>query len=121
MKIHISDYGQLFHPIRASVVNAGIRAISDDLDPGFPEWARRNFHIIDHVIMEVAKVKAAGFNHYSMRTIIEVTRHHTALRQSGGAEYKINDHITPDLSRLVTEIFYGLDGFFSMRKRTSLA
>ena len=64
----------------------------------FDKWLIENNHIWRAFENEALKVVRAGYEHYSARTIIEVLRHHSALREKDGT-WKINDHITPWLAR----------------------
>jgi len=53
-----------------------------------------------------------------MRTIIEVLRHNSIIRQRGDKVFKINDHCAPDLARLMMILFPAeLGGFFEVRGR----
>lgn len=84
----------------------------------FPYFCHHNMHVIDAVTEECRKLKNAGRVRYSMRTIIEVLRHNSAIRQAGDVTFKINDHAAPDLARLVMILFPAeLDGFFELRGR----
>lgn len=53
---------------------------------------------------------------YSARTIGEYLRHNTLLSDSG-ADFKINDHIWPDLARLYMLVHPERHGFFETRGR----
>lgn len=57
-----------------------------------------------------------GFKRYSARTIGEYLRHHSALHASG-TEFKLNDHIWPDLARLYMLAHPDRAGFFECRQR----
>lgn len=59
---------------------------------------------------------AMGHKRYSARTIGEVIRHHTALSDSG-ADFKVNDHLWPDLARLHMLVHPERAGFFELRGR----
>lgn len=63
---------------------------------------------------EAQSVRAAGFTHYSARTIIHVLRHHSAVRD-GSMEHKINDHISPVLARRLMRDDPSFAGFFELR------
>ena len=76
-----------------------VRCKADLFRPGFPKWLKDNFHVwrsFEHVANEIW---ARGRRHYSARTIVEVLRHETALREPA-SNYKINDWNTPDMARL---------------------
>lgn len=67
---------------------------------GFPEWINNNLHIWKAFETEANRIWARGRRHYSSRTIGEFLRHETALKENSDTEWKINDHVWPDLSRL---------------------
>jgi len=74
-----------------------------------------NLHVFDEVLREIIKLKNAGQEHYSMRTIIEVLRHESAIH-ANDEHFKINNNIAPPLARLVMLMFPELDGFFAVRE-----
>lgn len=59
---------------------------------------------------------SANRRRYSARTIGEYLRHHTTLTDSS-ADFKINDHVWPDLARLYMLVHPERDGFFETRGR----
>lgn len=120
MKLTLSQWGQLFPSIKSAAVKKAIQQNLSQWGEDFPKWANDNQHIIDHLMAEVARVKEAGFDHYSMRTLVEVTRHHTSLRQRD-VVFKIQNNVTPDLARLAIILFPELEGFFDLRHRRSVA
>jgi hypothetical protein len=81
----------------------------------FHGWLDGNWHVYEAFELEANKV-AARRDHYSSRTIIEVLRHETALRESTNElGLKINNNIAPDMARL-WEMFHPLrKGFFEKR------
>lgn len=76
-----------------------IRCKRDLFRADFPAWLADNFHIWKAFEREADKVWARGRTRYSGRTIIEVLRHESALRERE-SEWKLNDWWTPDLCRL---------------------
>lgn len=83
--------------------------------PGFVEWLEENEHVYRE--FERRALQVAGFrDHYGARTIIEVMRHETAIRQLGD-EYKLNDHMTPDLARLFSMCNPNHASLFEFRTR----
>lgn len=81
---------------------------------GFFYWLRDNFGIWKRFVQEADKVRAAGRDHYSARTIGEYIRHETALREAG--EVKINNNAFPDCARLYMHM-RKCEGFFELRTR----
>lgn len=59
---------------------------------------------------EVAKKR----DHYSAYIIVQVLRHNS-LVSDNDEEYKINNNITPLLSRVATQLFPVLNGFFKIK------
>lgn len=56
--------------------------------------------------------------HYSARTIGEVIRHHTNLRDAT-SEFKVTDWLWPDLARLYMLVYPDRSEFFETRKRAA--
>lgn len=82
----------------------------------FHAWLTDNYHVWERFKAEANKIRGAGWDHYSARTIIEVLRHESNLRDVGG-RWKLNDWYTPDLARLYMELDSTADGFFEIRNR----
>lgn len=80
----------------------------------FGRWLFENWHVYEAFEREALKVRATGREHYSARTIGEYLRHHTLVAQREG-EFKINDHVWPDLARLFMQMNQSLRGFFETR------
>lgn len=74
-------------------------AHADQFTPDFLSYLPANMYVFEAFEREALQVAVRGFKHYSARTIIEVLRHHSALKEVGGA-WKLNDHNTPYLARL---------------------
>lgn len=82
--------------------------------PDFPAWLAANFHIWKAFEREANRVSNRGRSRYSGRTIIEVLRHESALRDNYG-EWKLSDWWTPDLCRLYMLMHPEREGFFELR------
>lgn len=80
----------------------------------FAEWLDANWHIWLAFSREANRIYATGRKRYAARTIIEWLRHETAIREAS-AEFKINDHFTPDLARLWLAFHPERAGFFETR------
>jgi len=80
----------------------------------FIKWLPDNQHIWNAFVNEAIKIHQKGFKHYSARTIIEVLRHHSALKEIGSA-WKINDHHAPYLARLFDIVYEDKAGLFEYR------
>lgn len=68
--------------------------------PEFLLYLEANIHVYNAFEREALRVAGRGFKHYSARTIVEVLRHHSALREASSPAWKLNDHNTPYLARL---------------------
>lgn len=104
----------LFDPIATE--RALVQAHADQFLEGFEAWLEENRHVWLRFAAEADKIRARGRKKYSARTIIEVLRHESALADTG-EPWKLNDHNTPDLSRLYLLTRPGTEGFFEKRRR----
>jgi hypothetical protein len=87
------------------------------LSAEFCEWMGENRHIWQAFVANTDRIIARGFTHYSARTIVEYIRHETALHQNGG-DHKLNNNITPYLSRLYDLCYPAKAGLFEYRVTT---
>ncbi|MBP7501189.1 MAG: hypothetical protein KA784_00215 [Aquabacterium sp.] len=89
----------LLMPAPLAMVNANL-----DLFPSsFLAYLPDNLHVYEAFEREALGVIAAGYSHYSARTIAEVLRHTSALRERNPDQYsgwKLNGNHVPYLSRL---------------------
>jgi hypothetical protein len=70
----------------------------------FMAWLSENWHVWQEFEAQADRVWARGRRHYSARTIFEVLRHESVVKEAGNAEgWKLNNNVVPDLARL-----YGL-------------
>ncbi len=83
----------------------------------FYQWVKDNYPVFEYFEQSALKVHGHGVKHYSARTIVEVMRHRTNIREIGDGTWKLNDKRTPDMSRLFLALHPELGGFFEMRKR----
>lgn len=67
--------------------------------PGFLSWLAANAHIYAAFEQEALSLIAAGRDHYSARTIVEVLVHHSILSATSGT-FKIGNDRAPDLARV---------------------
>ena len=82
----------------------------------FMSWLSSNWHVWLAFEAEADKVWERGRRHYSARTIYEVLRHESALRQDApGEEWKLNNNQVPDLARLYTLMHPDRADFFETR------
>lgn len=83
----------------------------------FPLWMEDNFHVWQRFARECDLLRECGRDHYSARTVIEVLRHETQLRECG-SDYKISNDFIPDLARLY-QFTRHCDGFFTLKERAA--
>lgn len=82
----------------------------------FVQWLEANYSAWEAFEREADKIWNAGRRHYSARTIGEVLRHESALREKPNTHgWKLNDHYWPDLARLYALLHPDRDKFFELR------
>lgn len=82
--------------------------------PDFPDWMHANWHVVEAFTVAAEQIWNAGFTHYSARTIMEVIRHRSNVREISG-EFKINNNQIPDLARLHRLMNPDRAGLFAVR------
>lgn len=82
----------------------------------FAEWLTENWHVFEYFARSANSVWSHGWRHYSARTIWEVMRHRSAVRELTG-EWKLNDHRVPDVARLYLLLNEDKAGLFELRER----
>jgi hypothetical protein len=87
-----------------------------DFAPEFRSWLHANLHVWQAFVHEAMKVRAVGHDHYSARTIVEVLRHQSAIREVGGP-WKIDNDRVPDMARLWGLRYPSMAAMFAFRKR----
>ena len=85
----------------------------------FYEWVIANIHIYEYFEKSAMQVWRAGHKHYGARTIVEVMRHRTAIREIGNGEWKINNNYVPDMAVLYMELHPEQDGFFQLKRKAA--
>ena len=86
----------------------------DQFSDKFVEWLPVNLHIWDAFCVEAIKVYNRGFKHYSSQTILYVLRHHSNLREKGDG-WKLDNDVTPYLSRLFDLYYPEMSGMWEFR------
>lgn len=89
--------------------------------PDFYSWLTANYHVFEYFEKSAIKVWEHGFTHYSARTIVEVMRHRSNIREIGNGEWKLNDNKTPDMARLYMLLHPEHIGLFEFRVRKAAA
>lgn len=95
---------------------SAVKAIEDNKDQfrcDFAEWISANWPIYEEFESEAFRV-AQVRDHYAARTIVEVIRHWTTLREEG--HFKINNNRIPDMARLFSMLHPEKAGFFKLRE-----
>lgn len=80
----------------------------------FAEWLDTNWHVWERFSAIANEVWARGRKHYSARTILEVMRHETVIREIG-SDFKLNDQSAPPMARLYMHLWPEKTGFFELR------
>lgn len=88
----------------------------EHLRPDFYEWLKANYAIWERFEREANAIWRAGRKHYSQRTIWEVMRHETALREVDPT-FKLNDKWVKSLAHLYLALNRDKPGFFETRER----
>lgn len=84
--------------------------------PGFFAWLDQNEHIYQVFERMALTMFNSGRKRYSARTIIEVIRWNTDLKDNS-VTWKINDHYTPGMARWFIDNHPECEGFFDVRER----
>lgn len=82
----------------------------------FMDWLITNWHVWVAFEFEADRIWNMGRRHYSARTIYEYLRHETVVKEGPNEyEFKLNNNVVPDLSRLYILMHPDRDGFFERR------
>jgi hypothetical protein len=88
----------------------------DNYPDGFWHWMGQNEHIYAAFRVKAFQMALKGRKRYSARTIIEVLRWETDLRENKPL-FKISNNMVPGMSRLfMTEYGGRYPGFFELRQ-----
>lgn len=98
---------------------ASVRADSTRYPAGFADWLAENPTVYDAFEREALAV-AHRREHYSARTIAEVLRHESAVRQSGDG-LKLDNDMVPGMARLFAMAHPRFQGLFEFRESKSAA
>jgi hypothetical protein len=82
------------------------------------DWMRANWKVWLAFEHEADARAAEGHRAWGARTIGEFIRRQTRIAERDG-EFKVNDHIWPDLARLYMIMKPEREGFFDLRGRNS--
>ena len=85
--------------------------------PDFAVWLAENWHVFEYFQRSANTVWSHGWKHYSARTIWEVMRHRSAVREISNEPWKLNDHRVPDVARLYLLLNADKAGLFELRER----
>lgn len=88
----------------------------DKFRADFGDWLADNWHVFEYFSGASNAVWSHGWKHYSARTIWEVMRHRSAVRETTHV-FKLNDHRVPDVARLYTLMNPDKAGLFEFRDR----
>lgn len=84
----------------------------------FEEWLATpdGVTVYHELVLRAKRLQQAGWRHYSHKAIVESIRYDRNIHVGPEAGFKINDHYTSRLARLVMEENFELDGFFEIRE-----
>jgi len=85
----------------------------------FYKWLNANFPIFSHFEISAIQTYQAGFKHYSARTIVEVMRHRSNIREIGDGNWKLNNNRTPDMAKLYLLLHPEHSDFFELRHKAA--
>ncbi len=107
----------------SSLIGVDVAAPIDNLTPfagyfrpGFLCWLVNNEAIYAQFEGQTLDLIAAGWTHFSARTIVEEIRHYTRHRERGNCSFKINDHHAPDLARVFSIKYPRFARFWEYRR-----
>lgn len=98
---------------------ATVRADATHYPANFANWLAENPLVWDAFEREALRV-ARVRSHYSARTIVEVLRHQTAVRQEGEG-LKLDNDMTPGMARLFAHVHPEHSKLFEFRESKSAA
>jgi hypothetical protein len=88
---------------------------SDTYPAGFWRWLAENEHIYDAFKIEAIRMALTGRERYSARTIVELLRWQSDLKDSD-VTFKINGNYVPGMARLfMSEFGHKFPKFFALR------
>lgn len=83
----------------------------------FADWLADNWQVFEYFAHSANAVWSHGWRRYSARTIVEVMRHRTAVREIGDGTWKLNNNRTPDMAKLYLLLNQDKVGLFELRER----
>lgn len=105
MSIELARAAVLLHPHQFS--------------PSFYTWLNANYPIFEYFENAAMNTWEAGHKHFGARTIVEVMRYRTALREIGNGAWKLNNNRTPEMARLYMLLHVEQAGFFELREQAA--
>lgn len=81
----------------------------------FCDWLPTNLHVFGEFCSRARSLVRAGRKHYSGKTIIEVIRYNTDIKQNGKTSWKLNNTHTSYLVRLCELVYPETNGLFEKR------
>lgn len=88
------------------------------IDERFRAWLKENPHVLELYLKYSRELLAAGRKRYSVKAITERVRWHVNI-QTTGDQFKINDHFSAPMARILVQMEPKLESVFSFRKRTA--
>lgn len=88
------------------------------IDDRFGEWVAKNPHVV-RLYLRFAREARSKRAHYSVKAITERVRWEVNIHLTTEDEFRINDHFSAPMARLLINIDPSLRGLFALRKRTA--
>jgi hypothetical protein len=85
-------------------------------DDKFFEYHEKNPHVFELFVKYAKKVKASGYKHYGMHTIMHRVRWHINIDTEDPDGYKMDNNYSSRYARLLAKEYPEFEGFFHTRK-----
>jgi hypothetical protein len=89
------------------------------IDEKFADYHRGHPEVYSKLVTLARQAKAAGFDHYGMKALIERLRWHMTVERQSTEPFKINNVFTRCYARAIMMCEPDLAGFFETRKLRS--
>ncbi len=86
------------------------------LDEKFFKYHKDNPHVLELLLMYTRQVKEAGFDTYSLNTIMNRVRWHVNIETKDIEGYKMNNNYSSRYARLIVLEAPEFEGFFNNRE-----
>lgn len=88
------------------------------IQESFERWIADNPKAEEQFVALARKARAAGFDHYGIKAMVEVVRFHFSIERRAG-RFAIDNRHTSRLARYLDAKYPDLTGFFEFRRLTA--